>query len=218
MNHETRDMRLPDVDETELSESEIEVGIRIGVIAETNASRMRAHFTRERLLQLFTYDSLTGALCWRGTGVEIVKTNNHGYRWVHVDAHSILVHRAIWRMHTGEWPASMIDHVDGCKTNNAWENLRLADHSLNAQNVFQPMTTNKSGLRGVFVDPRRTARPFRSAIETNGIKRSLGSFETAEEAHAAYMAAKREDHQFSFATVVTRQRVEIINFTEDSPC
>lgn len=158
------------------------------------ASRARAHFTRERLQALFTYDHETGALIRRDTGEEVTHTNNHGYRWVWIAGASLLVHRIVWRLMTGEWPASMVDHIDGCRTNNRWANLRLADHSINAQNQTRPMCTNSTGFLGVTRDKRRVENPYRAAIRIRGKHVSLGNFPTPEQAYAAYLKAKEELH------------------------
>lgn len=159
-----------------------------------SASRARAHFTRERLEELFAYDPASGSLTRRDNGEEIVATNNHGYRWVWVEGTALLLHRIVWRLMTGEWPTAMVDHVDGCRTNNRWANLRSADHSINAQNQTRAMCTNKTGFLGVSRDKRRVENPYRAAIRIHGKHVSLGAFPTAEEAYAAYLKAKAELH------------------------
>jgi len=62
MNHETRDMRLPDVDETELSPQEVMVGLRAGLldgpIARAHAFAEVTVVTRQRVEIInFTEDS-----------------------------------------------------------------------------------------------------------------------------------------------------------------
>jgi len=163
------------------------------------ASHTRAHFTRQLLLELFSYDPHSGAFCWNDSGDEVLKVNNCGYRWAWVDGHALLVHRAAWRMQTGDWPAQMVDHIDRCKTNNAWTNLRLAGHSLNSQNVFDPTRTNKSGFRGVSIDERVRSKPFKAAIVIDGVRRHLGCFASPVDAHAAYLKAKRVFHPEAFS-------------------
>jgi hypothetical protein len=55
------------------------------------------------------------------------------------------------------------------------------------------MTTNKSTrLLGVYPSLNK----FQAKIELNGISIYLGTYTTKEEAHAAYLAKKRELHEF----------------------
>lgn len=159
-----------------------------------DASRARAHFTREKLAELFAYDPESGALTRRDNGEEVLATNNYGYRWVWIEGTALLVHRIVWRMMTGDWPAAMVDHIDGCRTNNRWANLRAADHSINAQNQTRAMCTNSTGFLGVTRDKRRIKNPFRAAIRIHGKHVALGYFPTPEEAYAAYLKAKAELH------------------------
>lgn len=159
-----------------------------------SASHARMHFTRARLLEVFDYSPETGALVDRSTGDEVVRTNNYGYRWVWSDGAALLVHRIAFRVMTGEWPTAMVDHIDGVRTNNAWRNLREANHSLNAQNYKRAMRTNKLGVLGVCIDPRAGSKPFRAGIEINGKKHSLGTFQSCIEAEAAYREAKARLH------------------------
>ncbi|MNR34165.1 hypothetical protein D3C85_1519120 [compost metagenome] len=86
-----------------------------------------------------------------------------------------------------------IDHIDGCRSNNAWSNLRMCSKAENHQNR---RTTSKSfsGLIGVSLS--RTGK-WDSRITRNRITHNLGSYETKEEAHQAYLDKKRELHEFN---------------------
>lgn len=158
------------------------------------ASRARAHFTRARLVELFDYRPETGVLILRSTGQEVSSVNNNGYLWIWVEGAALLAHRVAWRIVTGEWPEGMVDHVDGRKTNNAWSNLRATDHSRNAQNQHRAMRTSQTGVLGVMPGDKRSGKLYRAQIEVNGVKKSLGAFDTIEEAQAAYLKAKAEFH------------------------
>jgi len=93
------------------------------------------------------------------------------------------IHRLVWLYHHGEWPGEQVDHVNGVKTDNRIENLRLLSPSANAQNV------NRIGVSR----DRRSGR-WRARIMVEGRSISLGSHATHEAAHAAYLRAKEMHH------------------------
>lgn len=93
---------------------------------------------------------------------------------------------------TGAFPPECVDHRDGNLFNNAWANLRICSHGENMQNKLVSKR-NKSGLIGV----SKHGDAWQATICVNKHYRHLGRFSTAEAAHAAYVAAKRELHGFN---------------------
>lgn len=83
----------------------------------------------------------------------------------------------------------LVDHKDGDGLNNRRSNLRLATYGQNAMNS-RPRKGSKSGLKGAYWWDGR----WFSAIQVGGVKRHLGFFRSAEEAHAAYCRAAKELH------------------------
>jgi hypothetical protein len=85
-----------------------------------------------------------------------------------------------------------IDHRDTCRTNNRLANLRDATRSVNAQNLRAARSNNSScGLLGVTWNRGR----WTAQISPPGGPRTyIGRFDTAEQAHAAYLDAKRRLH------------------------
>lgn len=74
---------------------------------------------------------------------------NSGYYQVRKQGKLQLVHRIIWQMTYGEIePGKFIDHIDGNRTNNKLNNLRLVSRSVNARNCT-PRHDNTSGAVGV---------------------------------------------------------------------
>ncbi len=61
---------------------------------------------------------------------------------------SFLAHRVAWAVHYGEWPAGMLDHIDGNPGNNKIENLRIATPSENQGN--RKTTVRSSIYKGVY--------------------------------------------------------------------
>lgn len=154
--------------------------------------------TTERLRECFHYDPETGYFTWikrmgkRGVvGRRAGYQNVHGYRGIRIDRHNYLEHRLAWQYMIGEWPKYPLDHINGIKTENRFSNLRVAPGALNNENLRRPNKNNRSGFLGI-------AGPYRgkwkAQIKAKGVWRYLGQFLTKEEAHAAYIAAKRELH------------------------
>lgn len=60
----------------------------------------------------------------------------------------LAAHRAAWCLHYGEWPNDFIDHINGDRTDNRIENLRVVDNRTNSRNQ-KIRRTNTSGVMGV---------------------------------------------------------------------
>lgn len=90
-----------------------------------------------------------------------------------------------------------VDHRDRNGLNNTRKNLRLATCSQNQGNARR-RADNTSGFKGVQIHPQRKSIMWHARISLNGKRRSLGCFNTPEEAHAAYCAAATH-HRREFA-------------------
>lgn len=154
----------------------------------------------ERLRELLEYDPETGELRWKvrrsnqlQAGDEAGSINGDGYRIVKVDRYNALVHRVAWALQTGEWPPdnAQIDHKDMDRSNNRWDNLRMASQSHNQWNRTA-YRNNTSGYKGVYYFKNR--RKWLSKIQRHGKEHFLGYFDTPEEAHAAYCKAANDLH------------------------
>lgn len=102
-----------------------------------------------------------------------------------------MLHRLIWVYAYGQEPEGVIDHINGVKTDNRLANLRDVPQRVNMQNQTRAHRQSSTGVLGVFPAGRR----FISKISVDGLQRELGRFDTTAEAHAAYIAAKRQLHQ-----------------------
>ena len=154
------------------------------------------------LRKALDYDPKTGVLTWRWRDDVPRRTNNrfagkpaggsdgqYGYISVRLYDRLYQAHRLAWLWMTGEWPTHLIDHIDMDPKNNAWDNLRPATKSQNMMNQGKPRH-NKSGFKGVF----GAAGCWTAQIQVNRKNHILGTFDTAEEAHAAYCAAAARLH------------------------
>jgi len=88
------------------------------------------------------------------------------------------------RMLTGAGRGEYVDHRDGDGLNNRRSNIRLCTQTQNMANKAVERR-NKLGLKGVSASRGR----FRATITPNGQKVHLGTFDTQEEAAAAYRGA-----------------------------
>lgn len=150
-----------------------------------------------RAQEVLSYDPESGLLRWKISG-RSMKTgdvcaqspNGKGYLFVRVDRVSYLQHRVAWLLMTGIWASNQIDHKNGRRSDNRLSNLRVVSREWNCQNRIVANRKSKTGLLGVIVHKKR----FRAAIKVDGRLVRLGSFDTAMEAHLAYMQAKQKFH------------------------
>lgn len=149
----------------------------------------------ERLRELFHYDPETGWFTYKvhrnpkRIGTRAGSPSGHGYRKIGFDYIRIYEHQAAWLYVYGEWPPE-VDHRNGNRSYNALGNLRLATHNQNCFNAKRE--PGQSGLRGAYLD-KRTMRWY-SHIQIGGQVKHLGMFNSAEEAHKAFMAAAELHH------------------------
>ena len=158
--------------------------------------------TIERLRELLNYDPETGILTWKvhrnnraQAGSVAGSVNRYGYIELRVDYATLRSHRVAWAIHHGKWPNLMVDHIDGVKTNNQIKNLRDVTNSKNQQNR-RVWSNKKTGLLGAIKNMKGCS--FQARINLEGKYKYLGNYKTAEEAHAAYLAAKKIYHPESF--------------------
>ena len=161
--------------------------------------------SQQYLQACLTYDPETGKLHWRTRPREqfpnsrvwqmwntrfagrVVGSIRWGYLCICLDSIRFQVHRVIWKWMTSEEPSGDIDHADGDRANNRWVNLRVATKN---QNQANSKCRNKVSLKGVYM-PTLSKR-FASQITVAGRHTYLGTFDTVEEAHAAYCQAAQK--------------------------
>lgn len=151
----------------------------------------------------FRYDPESGKLFW------IHKNKHHprlygkeagcvsdGRVFVKVQGKRMPRARVAYIYMTGVIP-SLIDHMNGNTLDDRWVNLRVASLSQNNWNISpNKRKSKKSGLPlGVRVLTNGT---YQSRIAAHGKTYCLGAFDSAEDAHKAYLEAKLKIHgQFS---------------------
>lgn len=153
--------------------------------------------TQARLKELFSYDPETGVFTRLVTVNSQAKAGDiatcrsrYGYTVFRVDGRLYRANRMAHLYMTGELPRHQVDHINGMRSDDRWVNLRDVMPQKNAQNSRVARPGNKSGLLGV--SPNRNR--FSASIVVSGKKTHLGTFDTAEIAHEAYVSAKRQLH------------------------
>lgn len=171
---------------------------------------MSNEITQEILRELLDYNVETGELRWREreihwfadsekqsafqscrafngqfAGKLVTSHRPDGYLQIGILGEYYRAHRVIWKWMTGAWP-DHVDHINGIRDDNRWENLRSVSASENHRNRGTPRG-NTSGFVGVFWNKQK--RKWASTICVNGKRTRLGFFDAPEDAHAAYQHA-----------------------------
>jgi hypothetical protein len=149
--------------------------------------------TLQTLCMLLRYEPDTGHFYYRTNGKLAGSLNGQGYWRLSHKGLNYPAHVVAYLFMTGEWPTMNIDHINGVRTDNRWANLRMIGNAKNMQNLRKARADNKSGLLGVSTP--KNSKKFIAQISINGRQTYLGTFVTPEEAHEAYLAAKRIHHE-----------------------
>jgi hypothetical protein len=161
--------------------------------------------TQAELKELLTYDPETGVFRWlvdrcvfkhgRSKGPRAGDVAGHGHAgryWrISINYRGYYAHRLAFFYMTGEWPADVVDHINGDKFDNRWSNLRQATQGENLRNM-RKSKRNQSGFKGVY---RHTENDkWVAQIKINGRAKNLGSFKCPTAAHLAYCRAAKIHH------------------------
>lgn len=151
----------------------------------------------DRVNALLRYDPETGKLFWkvpRGrmpSGVVAGRLSNKGYIQIGIDNKRYSAHRLAWLLFYGVWPKQLIDHINLNRSDNRISNLREATNSENQHNrTYQ--RGNTSGFKGV--TRRKGDGKWIAYIGLKGVRHHIGCFNSAIEAHKAYVKAAKEKH------------------------
>lgn len=117
-----------------------------------------------------------------------IKVNGRNkHEWLH---HVIVMRAMGLLLLAGE----CVDHIDNDPLNNRRENLRLATYSNNCKNAGIQAKKKEQGIPKGARFHKRDKR-WNSSIVVNGKMVWLGSFDTMEQAHAAYKRAAKKYHK-----------------------
>ena len=146
-------------------------------------SRSRSHFASDRTCSMWNT---------RYANRRAGRIDKFGYVLIHltVGGRNVMLkgHHVAWALVTGEWPQSEMDHINGVRSDNRVENLRLATRTQNCQN-----RTKRAGClcqsKGVTFNKRMGL--FQARIQVCGIPTFIGTYATEQEAEAILELAKK---------------------------
>lgn len=151
---------------------------------------------RDDLMRHLSYNKNTGAFTWkiarphRPIGSTAGTTHPSGYRRICFRLRFYRSGRLAWLFMTGSWPKDEIDHKNGIRNDDRWNNLREVTRAGNTQNINK--ATGICGLIGV--SKNKNGKRFVAEISLRNTTNYLGTFDTAEEARRAYLKAKPVFH------------------------
>lgn len=143
---------------------------------------------------ILRYERETGALYWLASHQRPDRIGERagwfdtsvGYWKIALGPNTYLAAKVIWCLAYDEWLENNPDHKDLDRGNDRLDNLRKTTKSLNAANSSLN-SRNTVGLKGVSYCSA-TGR-YRASIQVDRKSINLGRYDTAEEAHEAYIAA-----------------------------
>lgn len=136
---------------------------------------------------------VAGFLVWKQHGLghqsgDIVGyvDRRSGYRCLRVSGGKLYIHRITWELLRGKIPDGLeIDHINGDRSDNRIDNLRVVNRALNQRNKCR-----RSNTATVFpgVTPTASGR-YSVRYTVDGVTTYIGSFDSADQAIAARRAA-----------------------------
>lgn len=147
---------------------------------------------------LFSYDPITGFLHHlrsrgkRLAGDRACYPSSSGYLKVSVSHKDYYAHRVAWYLQTGNHPTEQIDHINGDKRDNRWENLREATNGQNSMNR-KKLSNNTSGFKNV--DFHKASGKWRARVREANVERCAGYFDTPAEAYEATKVLREKLHR-----------------------
>lgn len=161
--------------------------------------------THSLLKQRLQYDPIKGQFTWnaipnavhhqkiwnaRFAGTIAGSIDKAGYTRIKIGGSSEAAHRLAWLWMTGKEPSDEIDHKDGDRSNNRFDNLREATRAQNCHN--KKAKAGSSEFKGVYFN--KQSKKWIANITINRVRHYLKSWKTEEAAHAAYREAAERLH------------------------
>lgn len=144
--------------------------------------------------KLLAYNPLTGQITrLTSVGGQQVGSlagwvDGDGYRHVSINNRSYLASHVAFMLMEGRWPRSGLemDHIDTNRANDRWKNLREVTTARNRENRRRVRKDSASQVKGVLAVGRR----FKAQLSVKRQTLSLGTYDTADEAHLVHLVAK----------------------------
>lgn len=124
-------------------------------------------------------------------GSEAGCIHHDGYRYIQLDECLIQTHQIVWALHHSDYPSCFVDHINGNRSDNRIENLRLATAGENSTNRASAKGST-SGYLGVHF--RTDCKLWRAQLSNRGKRIHLGLFDNEIAAAQAYNEAAIQLH------------------------
>lgn len=169
----------------------------------------------DRIRAALSYDPETGVLTWKARDpsmfvdgrqtaahncaiwngkfagkAALSSPDKRGYLTGNLFSKPAKAHRVIWAIVHSEWPDE-VDHINGDPSDNRLSNLRAVSHRENGRNL-KLKSNNSTGICGVWCRP---SGRWAATITVAGRSKTIGTFDTVEQAVSARRKAER-DHGF----------------------
>ncbi len=149
--------------------------------------------TQKHLEELLHYDPVTGYFTWlvnQGSArinQRAGTLDTYGYIQIQIDGTLYLAHRLAFLYVKAIWPKEELDHKNRIKSDNTFDNLRIASREINTRNrnIFK---NNTSGCTGVY----RFRNKWNARININKKPIYLGSFDNKKEAIKVRKTAEKD--------------------------
>jgi hypothetical protein len=151
----------------------------------------------ERLTSLMRYDPDVGEFFWLVSrncygggitpGVQVKGcVDRHGYKIIGIDGRRYQASRLAWFYVHKTWPVGEVDHINRNTLDNRLSNLRDALNRTLQRGNQKMRKDNRCGLKGV--QWSKNEQKWRARCRS----KTIGMFNTAEEAHEAYIKAAQK--------------------------
>jgi hypothetical protein len=153
-------------------------------------------FSEHSLRDVLSYDLETGEFTWKKdmrrakAGSRAGYKRPDGYRIITVFNYQYRAGRLAWFFNYGKWPSSEIDHINGTRDDDRIANLRIATRSQNVANT-RKKCSSRNLLKGVTL--ARCGKRYMAQIRIGGKNTRLGTYDSEQEAHEAYLAAAQKE-------------------------
>jgi hypothetical protein len=147
------------------------------------------NITIEMLTDRLECDTATGVFKWKPhpknvkhMGKDVGRVSNTGYVQIGLDGGYISAHRMVMIFAGFDVTGKFVDHINGIRTDNRLENLRLVTSKENGQNQRMP-ERNTSGVCGVTW--HKKVKKWQATIKEGKTLHYLGLFSDLDEAKKA---------------------------------
>lgn len=153
-----------------------------------------AQLSKDELYELFSYDPTTGEFKYKTENKYRVQqkvgnlagcVNKHGYRYIKIKGTPYKAARLAFLYMTGAWPAGEVDHINGDKGDDRFDNLRDLPSIDNSRN-------NKSARTNRYHGICHCGNRFTVQFRVNREIKYFGVYDTLEEARIVAVAAKQQ--------------------------